>query len=108
MAQHDLATLPRWASNRIRTLEAELSGAQNALLAPSSDPGVGANTFVTYGVAAPLPLGRGLHIDFRDGLNRFSVHLDDGILHVRGVSDSDLGGLRISPQSANSLRVELA
>ena len=79
---HDITKLPRWAQNRIISLERALEDARDQLMAGDED----SDTIANPNSDAPRPLGRGASIQFgTERWQKFTVRMrEDGNLDVMG------------------------
>ena len=99
----DTTRLPKWAQQRIATLEANVAHyKRKAFEAASADPTDTDTTIETWG-DAPLGLPRGTAIRFKLGRARITVRIDGDKLDVR--SDGD--PLNVRPWACNAVTVKV-
>lgn len=98
----DVTKLPKWAQQRIATLEANVEY-QMRQAYEATTPGASDTYVDNLGPESELRgLPVGARIRFHVGKTRYSVYVQDGELHVR--SDGD--PLRIKPWACNSITIK--
>lgn len=100
-----LARLPRWAQDRIRTLESSLDAANERLSAGPDDSDTFADPYARFDGSQPQPLGKGVDVEYRVPGQRygFIVKMDqDGDLKVQGE-----GPMQLDLSASNVVTVRL-